>query len=92
MRVNIVTPVQSADILVRHATREALVCTVQYNIKKDLWSQSSKLREVATGDPSDAVLPMKISMMENEIFKGDYDLSNDIPIDTSESEKTAYGN
>ena len=37
-------------------------------------------------------IPIKIAIMDNKITKGDYDLANKIPIDMSESEKTAYGN
>ena len=43
------------------------------------------LREAATADPSDAELPTKIAIMENEIAKGDYELSNEIPIEMSKS-------
>ena len=41
---------------------------------------------------SDMEIPIKIAIMDNKITKGDYDLANKIPIDMSESEKTAYGN
>ena len=37
-------------------------------------------------------IPIKIAIMDNRIAKGYYDLANKIPIDMSESEKTAYGN
>ena len=35
---------------------------------------------------------MNIEILDYKIAKGDYDISNDIPIDMSESEKTVYGN
>ena len=50
------------------------------------------LRSEATADPSDAELPMKIAIMDNEIAKGDYELSNKIPIEMSQSDKTTYFN
>ena len=50
------------------------------------------IRAAATADPSDVELPTKIAIMDNEISKVDYDLANKIPINTSESDKTAYGN
>ena len=50
------------------------------------------LTEVATYEPSDSDLSTKIEILDNEISKGDHDLSNDIPIERSESENTAYRN
>ena len=76
----------------RRATREALVRTVQSNIQAARRSQASILRASATSDPSDAELPMKIAILDNDISKGDYELSNNIPKDMPESEKTAYCN
>ena len=89
---NLVTPVHLTEVLVRHDTREALVRTDQSKIQAYRRAQESILRAAATAEPSDAEIPTKIVMIENEITKGDYDLSNKIPIDMSESEKTAYGN
>ena len=34
----------------------------------------------------------KIAIMDNDITKGDYGIAKNIPIETSESEKTAYVN
>ena len=46
----------------------------------------------ATVEPANSELPTKIAILEKEITKGEYELSNKIPIDMSESEKTTYGN
>ena len=92
VKVNLVTQVHLTEVLVRHAIREALVRTGKYNIKEYCRAQGITLREAATADPSYTELPKKIEMLYNEISKGDYDLAAKIPIDMSESEKTAYGN
>ena len=89
---NIVTSVHLTEVLVRHDKREALVRTDQSKIQASRRAQESILRAAATAEQLDAEISTKISIMENEITKGDYDLSNKIPIDMSESEKTAYGN
>ena len=41
-------------------------------------------------DPTDAELPMKISILENEITKGNYELINKIFVKIPNSEKTAH--
>ena len=76
----------------RHATREALVCTVQSNIQADRPEQASIIRAAATSDPSYVELLMKIEILYNNIYKGYYDLSNRIPIQMLDSEKTEYVN
>ena len=50
------------------------------------------LRSPATADPSHAELPMNIAILDNDTAKRDYEITNDTPIEISESEKTAYGN
>ena len=50
------------------------------------------LRAAATAGPSDAELPTKIAILEKNIAKGDYELSNEIPIEMSDSYKTVFGN
>ena len=78
--MNLVRPVHSTEVLASYVTQEALVRTCQSNIQEACRSQASMLRAAAIDDPSDANLPMKISILDNEIPKGDYDLSNEIPI------------
>ena len=75
IKVNIGAPVHSTQVLVRHNTQESLVHTGQSNIQTDFWSQSSMLRAAATADPSDADLPTNIEILDNDIAKGDFDLS-----------------
>ena len=50
------------------------------------------LWEEETPESSDADIPTKIAILENDIVKGDYDLANEIHIYIPESEKTEYGN
>ena len=80
VKVNLVMPVHLAEVLGRHATWEELVRTCQSNIQAALWAQASMLRALATTDTSDTELPTEISIMNNRITKGDYDLANKIPI------------
>ena len=80
LKLNRVMPVHSTAVLVRHATWEALISTGQSNIQLYRQAQAKMFRSEATYDPSDAELPMKIAILENEIVKEDYDLANNIPI------------
>ena len=60
IKVNIVTPVQSTEVLVRHTTREALVRMDQSNIQESLRAQVRVIWEAATSDPSNEELTTKI--------------------------------
>ena len=92
IKVNILTTFQSTEVLVKHATREALVCTGQSNIQEACWTQAIMLRAAETYDPSGAELPMKIETLDNKVSKGDYDIAKKTPIEILESDKTSYGN
>ena len=50
------------------------------------------IRAETIDEPADMDLPMKIVILDNEIFKGDYDLAKEIPIEILDSEKTTNGN
>ena len=41
-------------------------------------------------DPTEAELTMKISILDNNVVKGDYKLSIEIPIKMSDSDNMAY--
>ena len=90
--VNITAPVHSTQVLARHATWESLVQTGQTNIQASYRAKFIILRASDKFDPSYAELTIKLSILENEIAKCDYKLSNKIPIGMYGSEKTAYGN
>ena len=92
IKVKIVTPVHSTQVMVRHSNRESLILTGKFSIQKYRRAQERMLREAATADPEDVELPTKIEILYTKIAKGYYELSNEIPIDMSESDKTAYGN
>ena len=92
VKLNLVTPFHLTEVLVRHVTREALFRTVQSNIQVARRAQASMIRAAATAEPSDAYLPMNISVMDNDIAKVYSDLVNDIYIYMLESEKNSYGN
>ena len=48
------------------------------------------IRSSETADPSDKDLPMKIAIFDKNIAKGDYNISNEILIEISDSERTTY--
>ena len=50
------------------------------------------LKAAAAYHCSDAELPMRIAILDNEIDKGDYNPANEIPIYMSDSENTAHSN
>ena len=68
------------EVLVRHSMQEVLLYTGQYNIQATWQAHASMFRAEATSDPSEAELPTKIPILENEIAQGDYDLANKIRI------------
>ena len=80
IKVNIVTPVYLTEVLVRYATWEALVFTVQRNIQADRQARASMIRAAATADPLDAELPMNISILDNKTSKVNDDIANEIQI------------
>ena len=80
IKVNILTPVQSTEVLVRHFKREALVHTGQSIIQASRWAHANILLSAATAGPSYTELPKTIATMDNEITKGDYDIANKIII------------
>ena len=90
--VNITAPVHLPQVLVRHATWELLVRIVQTNTQMSHKAQPITIKASATSNPLDENLTTKIAILDNEIAKGDYKLDNKIPIEMSNSEKTAYGN
>ena len=75
IKVNIVTPLHSPQVLVSHATQESPVHVGQSNIQAACRTQARIPRATSTADPVDADLPMKIVIMYNNIAKGEYDLS-----------------
>ena len=81
LKVNLITPVHLTEVLVMHATQEALILTEKSNIQAARWANTRILRAAETSEPSDAELPTKIKIMDNEVTKGDYDLANKIHID-----------
>ena len=90
LKVNLIKPLHSTEVLVSHATHEALVRMCQSRIQSACRAQASMLRASATYYPSNAELPMKIAILDNDISKGAYDLSKKIPIYISESKNSAY--
>ena len=65
IKVNIFIPVHSTKIFVRYDTHEALVHTGQSNIQTSRQAQKNMLIAAALDDPSYAVIPTNIAILEN---------------------------
>ena len=76
----------------RHTTQEVLVRMGKSDIQADFQEQASMIRSAEKSDPSDAKLPTKIAILDNNIAKGYFDIANKIPIEMLESEKNVYEN
>ena len=74
LKVNLVTPAYWTEVLMRHAKWETLVHMGHSNIQVTCWEQSSMNKAAETADPSDMEISTKISIMDNKISKGDYNL------------------
>ena len=74
------------------ATLGALVRMIQTKIQGPFQPQSRIIKAEDESYPSDAELPMKIVILDNNIAKANYKLANEIPINMSNSENMDYGN
>mmetsp|Transcript_37239 Transcript_37239/g.52594 ORF Transcript_37239/g.52594 Transcript_37239/m.52594 type:complete len:384 (+) Transcript_37239:225-1376(+) len=79
-------PDHSDDVKAHHSTREAMVRTGQRILQIARRVQIAPL--TAAVDAGDAKAPMKLAILQNEIEQGVFELSQEIPIILSDSEKT----
>jgi hypothetical protein len=89
--VTIPEPTHTAAVMLRHATREQMIRRGQTNLQHARRAQRLLLQAaVAAGTDLDA--PMKLAILDNDIAQGEFELSLDVPIELTDSEKTQYNN
>ena len=84
-------PVHSPEVLVRHATRETMIRTGQANLQQARRAQQLVLQAAVDGG-ADPEAAMKLAILNNAIAEGEYELTVDVPIVMTDSEKTQYSN
>jgi hypothetical protein len=87
--VNLVEPVHTDDIVMRHGVREQMIRSGQLNIQQARKAQHTILQaEVAAGLDVDA--PMKLAIIQNEIAQGQFTANIEVPVKLTDSEKTQF--
>lgn len=89
--ITIPEPEHTDDVKNRHAAREQLVKDGIRNIQAARKQQEIVL-EKAVSDGTDPDAGMKLAILQNEIAQADYELSQEVPIELTDSEKTQYNN
>jgi len=83
-------PQHSPAVMARHAIREQMIHVGQANLQQAREAQRVILEAAVAANDADA--PMKLAILNNEIAQGDFEQNEEVPIVTSESEKTQYSN
>jgi hypothetical protein len=94
--VTIPEPTHTADVLNRNLTRSTVIRNGQNNLQKarkagEVIVQAAVTAGVVAGTP-DAKATMDLATLQNEIAAGNYELSEPIPLQLTDSEKTQYSN
>jgi hypothetical protein len=90
--VMLTEPVHTPEVLARHAIQELMVHTGQQNIQQACLSKQVIIMEAAAALGEDPDAPMQLAILDNEIAEGDYKQNYEVPIESSDSEKTQYNN
>jgi hypothetical protein len=88
--VTLPEPTHSPAVMARHAIRERMIRVGQANLQQAREAQREILEAAVAANDLDA--PMKLAILNNEIAQGDFEQNEEVPIVTSESEKTQYSN
>jgi hypothetical protein len=84
-------PVHTDDILTRQIVREVMIRNGQLNIQQARQAQETIFKAaVQAGTYMDA--PMKLAILQNEISKGEFAASIEVPVVLTDSEKTQFSN
>ena len=82
-------PVYDPAIMTRHAKRVQIIRTGQNALKKAREAKRSKLQaDIKAGTNPDAAIALAI--LNNEIAQGDFEMSEDIPVDLTQAETNHY--
>jgi hypothetical protein len=84
-------PVQTLEVLARHAIHEQMVRTGEDNLQQAGLSKRVIL-EAAAALGADPDAPMQLAILDNEIAEGNYKQNNEVPIKMLDSEKMQYSN
>jgi hypothetical protein len=84
IKVILVEPVHTTDILARPAIREQMIRTGQANIQQARRAQEGILK-LAVKDGKDPEANMKLALLQNDIAQGDFSANNDVPIVLTDS-------
>jgi hypothetical protein len=68
--VDIIEPVHSAEVMRKHGLREVMIRSGQRNIQRARQAQEIILKAAAVAN--DPVAPMKLAILQNKIFQGDF--------------------
>jgi hypothetical protein len=89
--VVIIEPVHINDFLMRHSVMEVIIQTGQLNIQRALQAQETILKpSVLAGIYLDA--PMKLAILLNDIYQGEFTANIEVPVELNDSEKTQFSN
>jgi len=88
--VTIPPPTYSAATLTRHQTRETLVRTGQSNLQAARKAEEKVLRSAVAGKEPGAA--MQLATLLNDIAMGEFQATEEVPIELTDSEKTQYSN
>jgi hypothetical protein len=91
INVVLIEPVQTNDVLMRYSVTKIMIRTGQLNIQRAHQAQETILKaSLLAGIDLDA--PMKLAILQNEIFQGELSANIEIPVDLNDSEKTHFSN
>jgi hypothetical protein len=84
-------PVHTDDVLARHSVREVMIRNGQLNIQQARQAQETIIKAaVQAGTYTDA--PVKLAILQNEIFQGEFSASIEVPVVLTDYEKTQFSN
>ena len=89
--VTLTEPVHSAAVMTRHTTREQMIRAGQTNLQQAQRAQQFIL-EAAVAAGVDPEAPMKLAILNNAITQGDFEQTEEVPVEMTDSEKTQYSN
>jgi hypothetical protein len=87
--VILLEPVYTDDMLMKHSTRETIICNGNMNIQRARKSQETIL-EAAVQAGLDMEAPMKLALLQNDIAQGEFSANVEVPIVLNDSQKTQF--
>jgi hypothetical protein len=88
--VDIIEPVHYAEVMIKHGLREAMIRSGQPNIQWTRQAQEKIIEAAVLAKDPDA--PMKLAILQNEIYQGNFLSSNEVAMELNNSEKTQFSN